>query len=581
MAVNLSPVGGVAAQFFDNNGNPLSGGKLYTYVAGTTTPATTYTTIAGITAHTNPIILDSAGRVPGGEIWLTNSVIYKFVLKTSTDVTIATYDNISGISTLTLPLSSNNVEYDPPFAGALTSGYTVQDKLAQTVSVKDFGAVGDGTTDDSAAFVAAFAAARTVYCDGSKTYLIKNVTIGTHKTLYCNGAIFKTAPGALFGFRVTGFRPALFDGYFTDNDYEIPNDLNHGFVYVTDSRFPVVQNCQFVNHSTGLFIDGTGNEVAQGTFSVLRFSNFQARGVLVKQNVNTCTFSDIRCYSGIDIAQGRPKTGAMGFQIASTGSTLAYGGHLLNMVDCEESQYGIQLTDCNLITLQNCIGDSVSNAAFQVTGSSNYIKFVDCFAGTCLYGFEITGTATNTVIANCTSVLAGVVPPWWIGPTAFYDAGTARDIRVLNTAQVSIGELYSDDYDFFYDATTTLTFVNSDTLFSGTNATIGSARTEYLTPIGNFSTESPAWVMPKKGVIYGMITENGTAPGVGESFTYTIRKDGVGTGTAVTVTGGSFTGFTKQPEFVAAGDSITVALVTSAAANAGTHRIAIKVAFFN
>ena len=97
MAVLLSPVGGVAAQFFDNNGIPLAGGKLYTYAAGTTTPATTYTTIAGNVARTNPIVLDSAGRVPdGGEIWIT-SASYKFVLKTSADVLIATYDNISGI----------------------------------------------------------------------------------------------------------------------------------------------------------------------------------------------------------------------------------------------------------------------------------------------------------------------------------------------------------------------------------------------------------------------------------------------------------------------------------------------------
>jgi hypothetical protein len=97
MAVYLSPVGGVAAQFFDNNGVILSGGKLYTYAAGTTTPLTSYTTSAGNVARTNPIVLDSAGRVPdGGEIWIT-SASYKFVLKTSTDVLIATYDNISGI----------------------------------------------------------------------------------------------------------------------------------------------------------------------------------------------------------------------------------------------------------------------------------------------------------------------------------------------------------------------------------------------------------------------------------------------------------------------------------------------------
>tara|TARA_R110000822_G_scaffold31413_1_gene90832 strand:- start:2937 stop:3434 length:498 start_codon:yes stop_codon:yes gene_type:complete len=96
MAVFLSPVGGAAAQFFTNSGVPLTGGKLYTYAAGTTTPQTAYTSSSGVTAHTNPIILDSAGRVPGGEIWLS-AASYKFVLNTSTDVLIATYDNISGI----------------------------------------------------------------------------------------------------------------------------------------------------------------------------------------------------------------------------------------------------------------------------------------------------------------------------------------------------------------------------------------------------------------------------------------------------------------------------------------------------
>jgi hypothetical protein len=98
MAVFLSPVGGVAAQFFTNNGVPLSGGKLYTYAAGTTTPAATYTSSSGGTAHANPIVLDSGGRVPGGEIWLTDGTSYKFLLKDSNDVLIATYDNIVGIN---------------------------------------------------------------------------------------------------------------------------------------------------------------------------------------------------------------------------------------------------------------------------------------------------------------------------------------------------------------------------------------------------------------------------------------------------------------------------------------------------
>lgn len=96
MAVFLSPVGGVAAQFFTNTGAVLTGGKLYTYAAGTTTPQVTYTTSAGNVARTNPVVLDAAGRVPGsGEIWVL-PISYKFVLRDSNDVLIATYDNVFG-----------------------------------------------------------------------------------------------------------------------------------------------------------------------------------------------------------------------------------------------------------------------------------------------------------------------------------------------------------------------------------------------------------------------------------------------------------------------------------------------------
>jgi hypothetical protein len=99
MAVNLSPVAGAAAQFFDNSGQVLTGGKIYTYSAGTTTPAATYTNSSGATAQPNPIILNAAGRVPdSGEIWLSDGISYKFILKDQNDVLIATYDNLVGIN---------------------------------------------------------------------------------------------------------------------------------------------------------------------------------------------------------------------------------------------------------------------------------------------------------------------------------------------------------------------------------------------------------------------------------------------------------------------------------------------------
>lgn len=97
MTVSLSLFAGVGAQFSDDNGVPLSGGLIYTYNAGTTTPAVTYQTSSGSggPSNSNPIVLDSAGRVPY-QIWLTDGTSYKFVLKTSVDATVRTENNVYG-----------------------------------------------------------------------------------------------------------------------------------------------------------------------------------------------------------------------------------------------------------------------------------------------------------------------------------------------------------------------------------------------------------------------------------------------------------------------------------------------------
>jgi hypothetical protein len=81
-------------QFLDDAGNPLSGGKLYTYAAGTTTPKATYTTAAGDISHQNPVELDSAGRAT---IFLSGA--YKFALRTSADVPVRETDNVTAFQT--------------------------------------------------------------------------------------------------------------------------------------------------------------------------------------------------------------------------------------------------------------------------------------------------------------------------------------------------------------------------------------------------------------------------------------------------------------------------------------------------
>lgn len=95
MAVNFAPIFN-GWQGFTPSGIPLSGGLVWTYLAGTSTPAASYTTNAGNIANSNPIQLDAGGRPPA-EIWLTAGQNYKFVLMDSLSNTLATYDNILGI----------------------------------------------------------------------------------------------------------------------------------------------------------------------------------------------------------------------------------------------------------------------------------------------------------------------------------------------------------------------------------------------------------------------------------------------------------------------------------------------------
>jgi hypothetical protein len=118
----LSPLAGAGWQFFNNSGVPLAGGKIYTYVAGTSTPQVTYTTRAATVAHSNPIILDSAGRVPSGEVWLVPNFSYKFLIQDSNDVLIGSYDDLPGVT-----FGSNSiVVYGADPTGATSSVAAIQ-----------------------------------------------------------------------------------------------------------------------------------------------------------------------------------------------------------------------------------------------------------------------------------------------------------------------------------------------------------------------------------------------------------------------------------------------------------------------
>ena len=138
-SVLLSPVGN-GQQFFDNNGVPLAGGLLYTYQAGSSTLLTTYTTVNGTIANTNPIVLDAYGRTPS-EIWMQAGYSYKFVLQTSGAVTLQTLDNLYPILQAA-PVASPAVPTGVILLwsgslGSIPSGYVLCDGSNSTPDLRD------------------------------------------------------------------------------------------------------------------------------------------------------------------------------------------------------------------------------------------------------------------------------------------------------------------------------------------------------------------------------------------------------------------------------------------------------------
>lgn len=148
MAVNLSPIGN-GFQFFTSIGQPLSGGKIYTYQAGSSTPLATYTDNTGNVANANPIILGSDGR-PTTEIWLTYGYNYKFVLKDSSDITIQTYDNLYGIigvaATSASAFTSGMIMLWSGSIGSIPSGWYLCDGSNGTPNLTDRFIIGAGTS---------------------------------------------------------------------------------------------------------------------------------------------------------------------------------------------------------------------------------------------------------------------------------------------------------------------------------------------------------------------------------------------------------------------------------------------------
>lgn len=145
--------------------------------------------------------------------------------------------------------SASTLSFTPAGAGAVTR--TVDSKLKDWVSVTDFGATGDGTTDDTSAVQAAFNSGATAvyFPKASSKYAVGQITVPTTvKHVFGPGVIRQRANNADI-FIITSSTGCIFDGLFFEGNWSNglalqPSSDNNAIEAVTCSNI-VVRNCYF------------------------------------------------------------------------------------------------------------------------------------------------------------------------------------------------------------------------------------------------------------------------------------------------------------------------------------------------
>lgn len=484
-------------QFFANNGRPLIGGRIHTYVAGSSTRARTYKDAAKAQPNANPIILDARGEA---SVYLAEGVEYKFVIEDSQGALIMTQEPVYGAvwpnaaewpsdATLSyqymteakaavdsmgitrapfdtyaqavgaLPSLTNGERIEvssdetrlgartrykveggalvfvvnldqvrldlAEASGAGTVGYlpegvgavatNVQAKLRKFVSVKDFGAVGDGVADDTAAFNLSFAALGSaggvVTVPNSMRCLIDsnlmvpaNVSlVGPHEYVGSPGRNNSTPFGSMGGVLIVNSAATLTVGSNAS--------ISGFFIYRKGMTFPTVNASAF--SGTAITIDGDDSAVTHCL--VIGFNKAVYSSGDQRQRINNLWFD---CVNGIEITNcldtphihnchGWPfatieasTAGTPGASIIRAG--IAYYLHdtvdWAKLTDCFSYGYlkGFKLTSANSCTLLSCGADNITSGGapaypgsigFDVGGQEN--RLIGCQAAAQTIGVSV------------------------------------------------------------------------------------------------------------------------------------------------------------------------------------------------
>jgi len=557
-------------QFFGNDGNPLAGGKLYTYAAGTSTPKATYTDTAGTIANTNPIVLNARG-----EATIYWDGAYKVTLTDAASATIYTQDNVTSYdlglyaTTSSLAASSGSSLIGFLQSGTGATARTAQAKMRDEVTVKDFGAVGDGATNDTAAFTAAIKSGREVFVPAG-SYNVTPMVFSGFLSSKLRGAgrdstkIYLTTAGTAMTFSNCQWQQISDMSFYTTGVAQSLAGSN-GIQFDTGSGNCVIERCNFYGFAVnGLSLIGTA--IAPLSGSNVRDCYFLGNGgkqLYMYQNndwwVTGCQFGSLSSYiatHGSYLDTSSEGTYSSNYHWSNT------RGHYQNA--CQDVAY---LGNRFEINYQEGV---VFNGGVDIVFNGNRV-FSNSQTATGAYDNMIV-TATDGLIFT-----SNMIRTW--------DATTSA-VGVNFTGacnQLSIGKNIVRGFK------TTLgpmalggacTNFNADYLVTGVSTAVATNTTIFMSSGGQTLQVAAYNPIPKRMILLQVIATVDTAPGASQSFTYTVQKNGTDTAMTGSISGSSFSGVLFGPTqqiLFAQNDTFILKLVTSNGSAVAAHRF---MAFF-
>lgn len=456
-------------------------------------------------------------------------------------------------------------------------------------NVLRYGADPSGASDSSTAFQNACNSNYLVTvppANVGQKYIVHDVNVPGGCVVSAYGAFLQDAVGAAYMFSLTGFGSQILGAYISTATH-----CSTACLVIDQGQYCQIEDVRIFNTTTGIIMkDSSGGVVGcnKTYLANVQIDTFTGYGVYTGPNVQATFASNVYCDCGTITGGGGqiPRQGAVGFAFVGTGSTSAFGGHTYVNCIAINMQDGWRLTDTNLIKLTNCVSDTLSGIAYLMNGNTNCCDLTGCFAGTCAVAVQGGGTSVNNKIVALRSYGIGNLPSFggtnWYSQNGyaapFYElvqTGTAIYSIELDTWQATNGP-YA--HNFSEAVPLGIVMTGGFRLQYNSNGTVAAGSTVYLGINGQQANAiSTSVTLPYDSVACPSrcVFIHDTAPGAGQTFTYTLSTlaggstgiVGVSTGAATfqaTVTG-SFQGIPNQ-------NDIYIKLVTSASAGIGHHR---------